>query len=358
MDIDMTSHNGNKKVLVVDDTIDNLKLLSLLLSRSGYHVLTAKDGREGLEVARHNHPNIIISDVTMPQMDGIELCHRVRSDADLSTIPVLLISAQCKDSNTVIRGLRTGAFDYLESPYEPRELLAKIARLLEVNKAAEALRESEEKYRMLIEQASDGIVVFDSQGTFTEVNSRACEILGYTCDELKQHNVREFIHEEDLIAHPLRLDDVLAGRKLLTERYVRRKDGALVPLEISTAMLSDGKIQAIARDITERKQLEAEHTHLASIVEASDDAIISKTLEGTITSWNRGAERIYGYSAKEALGRPISIIVPLERSDELQNILNLIRRGENIKQFETVRMRKDGTLINVSLTASPIKGAA
>ena len=353
----MTSHNGHKKVLVVDDTVDNLELLSLLLSRSGYHVLTAENGREGLEVARHNHPNIIISDVTMPQMDGIELTYRVRSDEDLSTIPVLLISALRKDSNSVIKGLRTGAFDYLESPYEPRELLAKIARLLEVNKAAEDLRESEEKYRMLMEQASDGIAVFDSQGTFLEVNSRACEILGYTCDELKQHNFREFIPEEDLIAHPLRLDGILAGRKLLTERNVRRKDGTLAPLEISTAMLSDGRIQAIARDITERKQLESEHARLASIVEASDDAIISKTLEGTITSWNRGAERTYGYSAKEAIGRPISIIIPTERSDELQHILNLIRRGENIKQFETIRRRKDGTLINVSVTASPIKNA-
>ena len=94
---------------------------------------------------------------------------------------------------------------------------------------------------------------------------------------------------------------------------------------------------------------------LAAIVESSDDAIISKTLEGEITSWNRGAENIYGYSAREAVGQSISILVPPECSDEIPEILEKLRRGEKIAHYETVRITRDGRRLNISLTVSPIR---
>jgi PAS domain S-box-containing protein len=117
-------------------------------------------------------------------------------------------------------------------------------------------------------------------------------------------------------------------------------------------------------DITERKQFEAAlHDSeqrlrwLASIVESSDDAIVSKNLDGVINSWNRGAERVFGYTAEEAVGRPITIVIPQDRQDEERAILTRIRRGERIDHFETVRQRKHGSLIVVSLTVSPVKDA-
>src|SRR6202020_2626709 len=108
----------------------------------------------------------------------------------------------------------------------------------------------------------------------------------------------------------------------------------------------------VATDITERKQVEAalgeselKLRSLASIVESSDDAIVSKNLDGIITSWNRGAERIFGYTAEEAIGQPITIVIPQDRQDEERVILTRIRRGERIDHFETVRQRKHGSLI-------------
>src|SRR6516165_3963189 len=94
---------------------------------------------------------------------------------------------------------------------------------------------------------------------------------------------------------------------------------------------------------------------MASIVESSDDAIVSKNLDGIITSWNRGAERVFGYTAEEAIGHPITIVIPQDRHDEERTILTRIRRGERIEHFETVRQRKHGSLIAVSLTISPVK---
>jgi PAS domain S-box-containing protein len=117
-------------------------------------------------------------------------------------------------------------------------------------------------------------------------------------------------------------------------------------------------------DITEHKQTEAalreseqQLSWLASIVESSDDAIVSKNLDGIITSWNRGAERVFGYTAEEAIGQPITMVIPPERHSEEGEILARIRRGERIDHFETVRQRKDGSLIDISLTVSPIKNA-
>ena len=130
---------------------------------------------------------------------------------------------------------------------------------------------------------------------------------------------------------------------------------------------ADGKAHHlinVATDITERKQVEAALSEsqqrlrwLASIVEFSDDAIISKNLDGIITSWNRGAERIFGYTAEEAVGQPITIVIPQDRHDEERAILTRIRRGERIDHFETIRQRKQGGLFAVSLTVSPVKNS-
>jgi PAS domain S-box-containing protein len=107
-------------------------------------------------------------------------------------------------------------------------------------------------------------------------------------------------------------------------------------------------------DVTDRKRSEAAAAKLAAIVESSDDAIISKDLAGTITSWNQGAERLFGYTAREAIGQSILILIPDDRLDEERNILDRIRRGERIEHFETIRLRKDGTPLDISLTVSPI----
>src|SRR5207253_3191252 len=111
-------------------------------------------------------------------------------------------------------------------------------------------------------------------------------------------------------------------------------------------------------DITDRKRVEEAAGKLAAIVESSDDAIISKDLDGVITTWNAGAGRVFGYAAGEVVGRPIALLLPPDRPDEEQMILDKLRRGERVDHFETVRVRKDGRHVDVSITVSPIRDAA
>ena len=142
------------------------------------------------------------------------------------------------------------------------------------------------------------------------------------------------------------------------------KDGNTVLVDCRMQLLPDGTVLEANRDVTAQRGVEAalheseqRLRFMAAIVESSDDAIVSKNLDGIITSWNSGAERVFGYSAQEAVGQPITILIPKERYDEETTILGRIRRGERIDHFETVRQRKDGELIVVSLVVSPVKNA-
>ena len=139
-----------------------------------------------------------------------------------------------------------------------------------------------------------------------------------------------------------------------------RKDGAVIDVSVAVSPIStrDGEVvgvSVVGRDISERKQTEEALLRLAAIVDSSEDAIIGKTMDTTIVSWNRGAERIYGYTAAEVIGRPISVLVPPGSENEVPAIMERLRRGEKVEHYETKRQRKDGTVIDVSVTVSLIK---
>ena len=147
----------------------------------------------------------------------------------------------------------------------------------------------------------------------------------------------------------------LTGETVTFETRHRRKDGIEFPVEIRSGTFKKGDrlfFLSLARDITERKQAEERKAKLVAIVESSDDAIISMDLDGIITTWNPAAERIFGYAAREAIGQSTGDTVPPDRADEVGDTLERMARGERVRHFETVRCRKDGTLLDMSLTVS------
>ncbi len=228
--------------------------------------------------------------------------------------------------------------------------------------AERALRASEERLRAVFSQAALGIAVANLDGRLQEANVEFCSILGYTLEEVRQHTFLDLTHPDDVKRTRERVKKLLAGEidsYALEKRYVR-KDGSAVWSSTTVTLLRTESGEAsqyigIIQDITDRKQTENLLSRLAAVVEHSDDAIITKTLESIITTWNPGAERIFGYTADEAIGKPVTMLIPEQQLDEEPGILERLRRGERIDHYQTTRRRKDGELINVSLTVSPIK---
>jgi PAS domain S-box-containing protein len=217
------------------------------------------------------------------------------------------------------------------------------------------LRASEERYRGLAEQVSDGIFVADSQGRYLDANRAGCEMLGYTLDELKTLTIPEVLAPDELPRLPEQFERLMSGQIVRNEWRLKRKDGSILLGELVGRQLPDGRLQGILRDITERKQAEEARFRHAAIIESSEDAIISKNLDGIITSWNTGAECIFGYTEAEVVGQPITILIPPELRDEEKQILEKLRAGTHIEHYETTRVTKTGKKAYVSLSISPIR---
>ncbi len=218
------------------------------LLQNEYNIAAFSNGEAALADARQQPPDLILSDVMMPGLDGFGLLQAVRSDTALQSIPFILLSARAGEEAR-IAGLQSGADDYLIKPFSARELLTRVSSHIRLAKIRQGTAELERKLR-----------------------------------------------------------------------------------------------------------LDAEH--LAAIVASSDDAIVSKNLDGVITSWNHSAERIFGYTAQEAIGKHITLIISPERRDEEACIIARLRQGERLDHFRTVRVRKDGTTLDVSLTISPLRDSS
>lgn len=227
----------------------------------------------------------------------------------------------------------------------------------------ESLRESEARYRLVVESAAEAIFTIDRESTIIFANSAAEKIFGYRPEELVGRPLTILMPERLRAVHRTGLQRYLqTGQKHIPWEGVElpglHKSGREITLEVSFGEHNSGsqhQFTGVIRDITERKNVEDIRAWLAAIVESSDDAIIGKTLDGTITSWNKGARLLFGYGASEVIGRSIAVLLPPDRAAELDGILDRLRQGESIDHFVTSRMTKDGRRLDMSLTISPIR---
>ncbi|QRM56066.1 PAS domain-containing sensor histidine kinase [Sinorhizobium sp. BG8] len=232
-------------------------------------------------------------------------------------------------------------------------------RLISVN----ALTESEERLQAIFSQTAGGFAQTDLSGRFVFVNNRYCEIVGYTEAELLKLRMQDITYPEDLPRNLVlfkRLTE--SGESFEIEKRYVRKDGGLVWVANSVSAIRDreGHIRqtvAAVVDISERKRAQEVERRLAAIIASSDDAILSTDLNMTIMSWNSGAEKLYGYLAEEVIGKPVTILVPEDRGGEEPFIIERIRAGQRVEPHETIRRRKDGGAVDVSLSVSPIYDA-
>lgn len=221
----------------------------------------------------------------------------------------------------------------------------------------EAMRRNEEELRDCVESAAIGLHWVRPDGTILWANQAELDLLGYAHNEYIGHSIREFHADAPVV------EDILcrlqSGQTLYNyEARLRRKDGAIRHVSIvSNVAWRHGRFhhtRCFTRDITQEKEAQRMQAYLAAIIHSSDDAIIGKTLQGIVTSWNTGAEQLFGYRADEIIGHSVLWLIPRDRHDEEEYILGQIAKGERVTHYKTVRRRKDGTNFHISLTISPV----
>jgi PAS domain S-box-containing protein len=363
----------------------------LLASRADWSICgEAADGAEAVAKAKELYPDVVLMDISMPRMNGLEATRIIRRELPKSK--VVIVSQN--DPSIVRRQTRdVDAAAYVNKADLYRVLLPTIDRLVGTSgmtsdKAVPPNQDLEE-YAMATLSPTSALLDLGSQaylidllpmaayavrapdGVIVWFNSRAAELWGRVpvagdTDERFCGAHRLFYPDGTYMAHcdtPVALALSTGASVHEQEVVIERPDGSRVTVlvHIDPIRDSNGLIVGVVNffhDITEEKRSERAMGLLAAIVDSSDDAVVSKNLDGIITSWNKSAERLFGYLPEEAIGQHISFIIPADRLHEETMIVERLRRGERVEHFDTVRVRKDGTLVDISLSISPVKDAA
>lgn len=380
-------------VLIVDDKIENRLLLIKIVQSLGWNTLEASNGEEGLNITRSHKPNLIISDVLMPVMDGFQFCIEVKKDDKLKNIPLIFYTATYTDKNDEAFGLSLGAESYLVKPVEPDVLLNEIQKVIKkyekgdfavpkkiigadngdfkkyserlVNKleqkildlenenierraAEDKLRKSEQEYRALFEGSFDAITTINLDGDVTSWNKRASEIFGFKEADIIGKNVSIIIPEELADEHNKILDRVKKKGFVDTHETIRiSKNGSRIPIEIAISAMrnSVGEIigfSGIHRDIGARKAAETSLRKLSAAIEQSPVSIMITDIKGDIEYVNPKFCQLTGYSLDQALGKnPRFLKSENTSSQEYEELWKTVLNGKEWRG-EFLNVKKNG----------------
>jgi PAS domain S-box-containing protein len=350
-----------------------------------------------------SRPDLIMACCAQADSTAFDLCRQIKGSDGARGIPLLLAIGSCLDDGLAQEALRAGADDIVDIAGLPSLTRTRIRLLAsrgepdqtrcpeagrsprfftslldhapvpvdgisldttEINRTEVALRDSERRYQTLTEVSPVGIFYADPRARCVYVNERWCEIAGLSAEEAAGTGWVRALHPDD---RERVLDEwrraTEENRHFKSEYRVERPDGEIAwvfaqGVAETTAEGSVAGYVGTITDITELRRAQEGLSRLASIVESSDDAIMSCTTDGRITSWNSGAEKTYGYRALEAMGRSISFLIPPDRPDDTLAILENITRPESVHNYEVLHVKRDGKVIIVSLTVSPIRDPA
>ena len=355
--VEISNGHEDNSVLIVNDDPDQLRLMGSLLSKAGYSIVTAFDGLDGLTLARRERPDVVISDVSMPRMDGLEFCREMRADTELKTVPILLVTALQKDTESAVAGLRAGADDYLEIPFDSARLVAKVSRLLERSRL-------EASYRDVVEHASDMIFTQDLAGRITSINLAGQKFLGRKQEELIGNSffaVFGIIPESNGFAGSLtRPNEAKEFRHQFVAHSAAGEDRWLdmIVSPIRDRLDETTGFRGVARDVTERKQFEdalRDSEERYRLLFESTPQPIWVYNEDTLTflAVNEAATRIYGYSRDEFLSMTIDDLRPHEDIPTLM-IKNASDPNELVISSPWRHQTRDKKTIYVEMTSHPV----
>jgi PAS domain S-box-containing protein len=401
------AHSGAApiNILIVDDEPRNLAVLEAILNDPAYRLVRAESADQALLALLVDEFALLILDIHMPGLTGFQLAQIIRDRKKTSNVPIIFLTAHYNEDQHTVQGYEAGAVDYLHKPVNPVILRSKVGMFAELyrkqrdiaeanrallaevmsrRRAEEQLRElnntleqrvaertaslhaSTQRLRAIYDGTFEFMWLLSPDGSVLEANRSALEFAGCALASVMGRPFwdtpwfRFTPGAEDIVRRAAA--QAAAGQPQRFETQLHSPTGEARTIDISFRPLHDERGRVIlivpaGLDITSRVLAERATNRLAAVVESSDDAILSKDLNGIIATFNKGAERLFGYKAEEVIGKPVTILIPADRQHEEPEVLERIRRGDRVHQFETVRRRKDGTLLDISLSVSPLRDA-
>ena len=397
------------KILIADDITENLYLLETVLKSRGYEVISARNGTEAMVFALDHLPDIIVTDILMPSMDGFELCRRCKAHELLNEIPLIFYTATYTDLKDEQFALNLGAERFVIKPQQPevliqiiqevlakprkakqvaahkktpgndtkilqqynevlfRKLEKKVLQLEDViakqKKTEDELRESEQKYRTLVTHSPDGIFIVNLKGIFLAVNRIMCENLKYSEEELLSKSIWDIVPEQYVDLHRQRIADILVGKapNEAAEYMLRGKDGNLYCVEILSAPYYEGEkligFQGIARDITERKKIDralilSEERYRTLVEEAFEAIIVIQ--DGEIVFANPRAYQIIGYSRDQKEPRSFTDFLCVEDREIVVDRHLRRLKGEQLEEAYPIRLTDQSGNIKWTLISTAL----
>jgi PAS domain S-box-containing protein len=375
--------------MLVDDVALERRLMRRVLERSGRFEVTgeAGDGREAVDMVAEVAPDLILLDLSMPGMDGLEALPLLLEASPGTKVVVL---SGLSASQAAEPALRAGAHGYMEKGLHPNEIVAHVMALLDgpgasrvpstpvglpefsgVLQAAssELFMDPALLHRRILDALQEGVVVQDRNGAVRAANLSAQRTLGLRPDNLlgrlSWNGDWQAIDASGVALAPEEHPAMVALRtgepQLSITVGIERSDGGRRWLQVNAVPLSESgssTAQAVVSsfiDVTDTHAAQLASQRLAAVIELTPDGVDTLDVDGTLTTWNAGAEELYGFSAAEIIGRNKRVVIPADRLEEFDDTLRRVAAGERIASQETTRLRRDGTRIDVSLSVSAIR---
>ena len=342
-----------RRVLIADDDEKVLSLLVEILEPEGYEVFAARDGGTALELALASDLDVVVSDVVMPVLDGIELCRRLKRHVETARVPVLLISGVRRSDDDGLEGLTAGADDYLDVPFRNEAFLVKVARLAERHQI-------EKHYREIVEQAADMIYTRTIDGHITSINAAGCKFFGRSASELIGCHLTELIGDEAGTHDTEETKNLNGGIPVRSLRWVANAQGEMRYLEGMITVETNNRGEAIAvrgvvRDLTEQKlaaeALKESEERYRELVENANDIIYTHDLAGNFTSLNRSGERIVGYTWEEAAKMNIADVIAPEYIDFAREMITRKTSDKTPTIYEIELIAKDHRRVRIEVSS-------
>ncbi len=356
-------------ILIVDDDPLMIQTARRALASQSYTLLEAGSAAEALQVARQQRPDLVLLDVVLPDMDGVQVCQQIKADPQLAGVYVIMLSAKKTDAESQINGLNAGADGYIVRPITGRELLARVQAMLRIKAAEDALRESEAQYRLLAETTRDIILLHDMEGRIAYVNQAGLDFAGFSEAESLGKPITAFLPPDRLAEMAERRARRMAGddATFLYETEFVDRTGRRVPVEVnSTPVLREGRpaqMLIVARDITERKRAdekirESEETYRNLFQNAQVGLFRTRISDGKILESNEQLARMFGYDSREEFIAEYITSQNYVDPGTRERMLREIQINGEIKNFEARFYRKDGSIFWAQYSAKiyPDKG--